>query len=255
MDYTAEIKNKYRFVLIREPYELMEYEIMRSIFPQLIYLKTTGYRQEYEKNVLPFDSSDFVASHLLLCDMTGPSPRPVLGFKSVTLKSCDDHRISFPMFGMLERADSDLVAKSRVQDILNSYRDQDRAGKIAYNGSFTILPELRQNKALMKHLWELSFCLIGNYYLDYGIDHVLAVCATKFNVHKKKEVYGWNYISQGQSHLEEYQSKALFGANLIPMELFTSSEACKASTLSFRGMWENRLTLDLEHFAEKKQAA
>lgn len=255
MDFEKLITDKYKFVLLRAPYEIMDFDIVQRIFPKLIQLKTTGYRQEYEKHVLPFDSSDFVASHLLMCEQNGRDLKPVLGMKSVTLKRCDDHRISFPMLSMLERLNSDINSKDTIQKILNSYRIEGREERVAYNGSFTILPHLREDKFLMKYLWEVSFSLLANYYIDYEIDHVLAVCATKFKVNKKKEEHGWNYIRNGEKHLEEYNCRALFGAPLVPMELFTSSEECRKSATRFKSMWENKLVLDTESLSDIRIAA
>lgn len=246
MEYEKLITEKYQFVLLRAPYEIMEFSIVQRMFPALIQLKTKGYQQEYEKHVLPFDSSDFVASHLLMCEKKDDELIPVLGFKSVTLRRCDDHRIPFPMLSMLERADAGPCPKDSIQNILNSYRDRGDEGKIAYNGSFTILPHLREDKVLMKYLWEVSFSLLANYYLDYSIDHVLAVCATKFRVNKKKEQYGWNYITDKDGTMGEYNCRALFGAPLIPMELDTRSFLCRQSARRFKEMWDGRLTLDSE---------
>lgn len=255
MEYEKHITEKYRFVLLRAPYELMDFEMVRKIFPALVQLKTTGYRQEYQKNVLPFDSSDFVASHLLLCEKNGRDFIPVLGFKSVTLKRCDDHRINFPMLSMLERLETDDSNKEDILKILNSYRERGIEHKIAYNGSFTILPHLREDKLLMKYLWEVSFSLLANYYLDYSIDHVMAVCATKFKVNKKKEEYGWNYIQSAGQTLEEYKCRALFGAPLVPMELFTSAQKCHESSRRFKEMWNARITLDMESLTRIREAA
>ncbi len=255
MDFEKQITEKYKFVLLRAPYEIMDFDMVQRIFPKLIQLKTTGYRQEYEKHVLPFDSSDFVASHLLMCEQIGSDLKPVLGMKSVTLKRCDDHRISFPMLSMLERIDSEINSKDTIQKILNSYRVIGMEEKIAYNGSFTILPHLREDKVLMKYLWEVSFSLLANYYIDYEIDHVLAVCATKFKVNKKKEEHGWNYIKGNEKNLEEYNCRALFGAPLVPMELLTSSEECRKSAMKFKGMWESKLTMDAESLTRIRIAA
>jgi hypothetical protein len=233
----------------------MNFKEVQKIFPALIQLKTNGYRQEYRSTVLPFDSSDFVATHVLMCEKKNSDLFPVLGFKSVTLKRCDDHRISFPMLGMLERQDALQPRKDVIQKILNSYRENGREDKLAYNGSFTILPHLREDKVFMKYLWEVTFSLISNYYRDYQIEQVLAVCATKFKVHRKKEIYGWEYIPDGEEILGEYESRALFGAPLIPMQLYTSSAGCRDATQAFKKMWLNRLTLDLENLSEEKIAA
>jgi hypothetical protein len=107
----------------------------------------------------------------------------------------------------------------------------------------------------MKYLWEVSFSLLANYYLDYEIDHVLAVCATKFKVNKKKEEHGWNYIQGGDRILEEYNCRALFGAPLVPMELLTSSAECRKSSMRFKEMWDNKLILDTESLTDIRIAA
>lgn len=209
-------------------------------------MKTSGYQQEYGEHVLPFDSSDFIASHLLLCEKD--SNIPVLGLKSVTLKKCDDYRIAFPMLAMLDDTkDINSPAKLHIQNILNSYRAAGNSESIAYNGSFTINPILRQDKVLMKSLWDVTFSLITNYYMENNIDHVLAVCATKFKVHEKKEKLGWNYISAGNANLGAYDCKALFGANLIPMELKDVKTKGLISSEKFKDMWKNKLVIQKRH--------
>ena len=251
-----DLRKKYKFCIVRCPYELMAYESVSEIFPKIVRLKTEGYRKEYDHHVLPFDSSDFVATHLLLCEKgSGDKFRPVLGFKSVTLKRCDEHKISFPMLGMLESNNPSLEYKNTINNILNNYRNSHSTGNIAYNGSFTILPELREDKVLMKSLWDITFSLLTNYYIDYSIDHVLAVCATKFNVHKKKESLNWNFIKSEHGELGPYQCSALFGAELVPMELTNVKVKSMESSQKFKDMWEERVTLDLECLQKEKVAA
>lgn len=255
MDFEKHITEKYKFVLLRAPYEIMEFDVVQRIFPRLIQLKTTGYRQEYHKHILPFDSSDFVATHLLMCEKVGPELRPVLGMKSVTLRRCDDHRIAFPMLSMVEGGDSNVSSKDLILKILSSYRERGNEEKIAYNGSFTILPHLREDKVLMRYLWEVSFSLLANYYIDSEIEHVLAVCSTKFKVNQKKEEHGWNYIKDGEGILGEFKCRALFDASFIPMELFTANEQCRLSAQRFKEMWDKKITLDQISLEEALRAA
>jgi hypothetical protein len=251
-----DIRKKYKFCIVRCPYELMPYSPVSEMFPKIIRLKTEGYRKEYDQHVLPFDSSDFIATHLLLCEKgSNEELRPVLGFKSVTLKKCDDHRINFPMLGMLENTQSDPMYKKVVSSILDEYRRNSNSANVAYNGSFTILPELREDKVLMKYLWDITFSLLTNYYIDYSINHVLAVCATKFNVHKKKETLGWNFINAGNEELGPYHCSALFGAELVPMELKDVKAKSSESSEKFKDMWEEKIILDLENLQSRKIAA
>jgi hypothetical protein len=246
MDYELEIRQKYRFVLVRTPHEIILQEDLKQLFPHLIHFKTAGYQQEYGENVLPFDSSDFIASHLLLCEKN--KNIPVLGFKSVTLKKCDDYRISFPMLAMLDDTkNSNSAAKLHINNILDEYRAEGKSESIAYNGSFTINPSLREDKVLMKSLWDVTFSLLTNYYMEYNIDHVLAVCATKFKVHEKKEKLGCNYISSGKLNLGAYNCKSLFGAHLIPMELKDVKTKGLISSEKFKDMWKNKLVIQKNH--------
>lgn len=250
------IRKNFRFVVIRSPHELMENELTRDLFPKLVQLKVEGYRKEYGNHVLPFDSSDFIASHLLLCEIQNDgSYTPVLGFKSVTLEKCDDYRIPFPILGMLESNQPNDSYKKTILDTINSYRSANTQSQLAYNGSFTILPRLRENKILMKYLWEITSSLLVNYYIEYKIPHVIALCATKFHIHLKKEELGWNFIKSGSGILEPYPCKSLFDAMLIPMEFSNLSQKGIDAAARFHDMWMNRITLDLENMTKIKKAA
>jgi hypothetical protein len=252
MRLQSDFRQNYRFVLIRTAHEVIQYGLVHDLFPRIIHLKTTGYRHEYGQYVLPFDSSDFIASHLLLCRVDHVEGLlPVLGFKSVTLKVCDDYRIPFPMLGMLESNHHETHDhKGWILNLMNQYRERGLSGKLAYNGSFTIHPKFREDKNSMKDLWDITFSLLTNYYIEYNIDHVVAICATKFNVHKKKEQLGWNYVSGRNGPLNAYKCKSLIDSSFIPMELDGVRIKSEVPSSKFKDMWEKRLTLDLDSFCE-----
>jgi hypothetical protein len=256
VDLIKEIERKYQFVLLRSPYELMGLNMVSELFPKIIKFKTDGYRQEYGQFVLPFDSSDFVASHLLLCEKKkGGSLEPVLGFKSVTLEKCDQHRIHFPMLNMLDGEDLNIIYRLTIKSLIDKYRLSGAGDKIAYNGSFTISPKLREDRELMKHLWDVTFSLLTNYYINYDIDHVVAICATKFKVDKKKELRGWNYIEGEHGILKPYVCKSFFDAPAVPMELTNIKIKGKECAEKFKSMWEDRLILDTDNLYDVNKAA
>ncbi len=257
MDYEQEIRKKYTFVVVQNAQEIIPDPLVRELFPKIMDLKTAGYRQEYGNFVLPFDSSDFIATHLLLCEKRPDGDLfPLLGMKSVTLKSCDEYRISFPMLSMLETPETkNEPAKEVIMKILDDHRGRGTPGKIAYNGSFTIRPELRKDEVLKRYLWELTFSMLTNYYISYEIDHVLAVCATRFKVDERKVALGWNYIKNGNGVMEEYKCRALFESPLIPMELVGVKEKSQSASARFKDLWDERLTLDSHTIAVRKKAA
>lgn len=232
--------------MIRSPHEVIEDPLATDIYPKLIAFKRIGYQKEYGEFVLPFDSSDFIASHVLLCEKQKTGDLiPVLGFKSVTLRRCDDFRIPFPMLGMLESKDNvNQESKDAVLKLMNHYRQNSLSEKFAYNGSFTIIPRLREDKVLMKHLWDITFSLITNYYIESGIDHVVAVCAMRFNVHKKKEELGWNTINGLNGPLSPYLCRSLFDTQFLPMELVGVKEKSEVPSSKFKDLWENKIVID-----------
>lgn len=242
------IEKSYKFVLLESVNELIASEAVKNLLPQIIDFKQKGYSFEYPGSVLPFDSSDFIASHLLLCEYKEDSAalKPVLGFKSVTLEQCNKHRITFPMLEMLKSPDNTGNCHLAINGILDKYNKEGNSNKIAYNGSFTICPSIRKNKELMKYIWELSFSLLENYYIEKDISHVLAVCATRFNIHKKKETHGWNYIISNGEVLKSYRSHSLFEEDLIPMELVNPKSKGFVHDSIFKNMWKDRIILNKE---------
>jgi hypothetical protein len=257
MEREKELREKYQFVVVQNPQEIITNDKVGQLFSRIINFKKTGYKEEYGEFVLPFDSSDFIATHLLMCEIQpNQDLLPVLGFKSVTLANCDSFRIPFPMLGMLEKKeDPNSEYKSVINDILNQYRTRKVAHKIAYNGSFTVHPDLRRNKNLMKYLWEVGFSMLGNYYVDEEIEHVLAVCATKFKVHEKKQAAGWNYIDGMGAQLSPYLSKSLFEASLVPMELKDVKLKCEKYLYQYKDMWDKKLTFKKDSDEILTQAA
>jgi hypothetical protein len=252
MEFEQQIRKKYRFIVIRSPHELMENEFVRNLFPKVIQLKVEGYRKEYGNYVLPFDSSDFIATHLVLCELQKDgSYIPVLGFKSVTLQMCDDYRIPFPILSMLENDNN----KKTILGTMDGYRATNSQSQLAYNGSFTILPRLRENKVLMKYLWKITSSLLVNYYIEYQIPHVLALCVTKFHIHLKKQELGWNFIQSENGILGPYNCKAFFDTTLVPMEFSNLSIKGIEAAARFKDMWLNRITLDLENITIRRKVA
>jgi hypothetical protein len=96
---------------------------------------------------------------------------------------------------------------------------------------------------------------LTNYYIDYQIDHVLAICATKFKIHEKKEKLGWNYITGNYGELRPYVCHSFFQTNVVPMELYDVKSKSLGPSLKFKRMWERRITLDVEILNLSKRAA
>ncbi len=235
------LDKKYQVVVLSSPYSLLSDPLVRSRFLDICNLKIEGYSKEYPEGVLPFDTTDFIANHVVLCEKSPEGLRPLMGFKSVDLATCDFHRVALPIFGMLKGGDVSPQHATYFEEMAASYRQKGRSAGLAYNGSFTVHPSARADKTFMSMMWDLGFFLTAGHYLTEGTDKVVAVCATKFKVDSKKLERGWTYCEAGGTQLNAYHAYGLFEAELIPMELTDIQTRCRSYFDPFALLWENRI--------------
>lgn len=250
-----EILNKYRVVVLKTPYELIGDKEAQDFFMNMCQLKIRGYGKEYPAGILPFDTSDFVANHVVLCEkQADDSLEPVMGFKSVSLATCDLFRITLPISNMVKSLDDTRSHSEYFDRLILETRDQGRGERLAYNGSFTVSPVQRADSFFHENLWNLGFYLVASHYLQEGIDQVVAICSTRFKVDKKKLDHGWAYIDYQGKTLGTFRCSALHDASFVPMQLNNVGEACVRDTELFPGLWENRIVLDKAAIGTKKVA-
>lgn len=246
--------DKYQVVVLKSPYDFVGERSAEEVFMDICRLKITGYSKEYPEGVLPLDSSDFIATHVALCEKTWHGLQPIMGFKAVSLSKCDYHRVNFPIFGMMKSAEDTSRHTEYFEKLVARYRAKGMAEKLAYNGSFTVHPDKRSDKEFMEDMWDLVFCLISAHYITEEIEHVVAVCATKFRVDQKKTTRGWDYITHQDQQLGKYHATSLYEAELIPMEMMDIKKRCTVEMRRFPELWENRMVL-AKDMVRKKIAA
>ncbi len=240
-----ENKSKFRVIVLRCPYDNFYNPMVRDLFPKIAQLKIKGYQKEYPYGVLPFDASDFIATHILLCEDLKTGLKPIMGFKSVTLERCDLHKINFPIFGMLKSNDKTDIHEESVLKLVQTYRERGIAHRLAYNGSFTIDPDFRASEKVKKEIWGIATTLVVKYYEEYFIDHVIAVCATTFKVDRYKRYLGWINLNDAfGNELPSYKCYALSEAPLKVMHVTEVSEAAKSDALKYIDLWNKRITIE-----------
>ncbi|MGZ5279528.1 MAG: hypothetical protein ACXWC9_06280, partial [Pseudobdellovibrionaceae bacterium] len=98
-----------RFVVLKSPFQIwtqLENDTFKDLFHDMVRLKLQGYGLEYPRGVLPVDTSDFIATHLLVCKEEGSRLRPIMGFKTTSFADCEHHQIAFPALGLVQAAES-----------------------------------------------------------------------------------------------------------------------------------------------------
>jgi hypothetical protein len=247
----SSIKNQYQIIVLKSPYHLMGIESVEKTFINICKFKIDGYLREYPSGVLPLDTSDFIANHIILCEKGTDSFEPIMGFKSITLQTCDNHRIPFPMIGMLKSIDDTSAHLSYFETLLNKYRLENKAHSIAYNGSFTVHARKRSDPNFHKILWDMVSFLLASYYISEKIENVVAVAATKYKVDHRKTERGWDYIEHNSKRLGSYRANSLFDAELIPMQIQGLDIKCQKDKERYKFLWDQRIVYENQIPAKK----
>src|SRR3989339_312906 len=236
-------QRKFKIVVIKSMYDLLLTEstqshLARSLFPKVMSLKIAGYTKEYPLGVLPFDASDFVADHILLCIEENGFFEPIMGMKSVTLAKCDFHRINFPIFGMISGENCSPDHLQAVAEIVEFHRQEDGGTNLGYNGSFTIQPHLR-TKENMAIFWDIIVTMIVHQYKSNNIGHVIATCAAKYKIDLRKKELGWEYLSRHGRQLPTINSYALHGGEFYIMHQQHFSQEGLKHASKYLHLWED----------------
>lgn len=242
-----DMDQNYQIVILDSVYDSASNHKTQALFPKMIQFKINGYLQEYPYGVLPMDASDFVGTHLLITRKS--DGEIVVGMKSITLAKCLLHQIRFPMLGMLDSRQDDTSAhKNAIQSVMDHYSQTGLAEKLSYNGSYTVHPEVRANKPLMKVIWEVSQAMMVNFYLEQQTEQVMAVCSRQFKIDRVKKNLGWDYFYQAKgdqnTELGEYHCQALGNSLFLPMTVKQHSEFALALAKKYQTLWEQRILVN-----------
>lgn len=214
----------------------------KELFNKLVGLKLMGYGAEYQYGVLPSDSTDFIGTHLIICEEKENGELiPLAGYRSINLKQCDIFRLPFPPLVIAQTSQ----APEHEKYLLNLIEEARRTGQnVRYCSSYTIDPKTRENRVLTQKLKNI-ICGMQVHFLRESSTHVSLVCgAVKFKVDKMFAVMGYEGIrsAEGQT-LPTFFQHSLFGAEALMMRMGQFSEQCLAWAAECKELWDNRIHL------------
>ena len=198
---------KLRVVVVDCPIETWREQETRDLFSQMVQLKIDGYGAEYSHRALPLDASDWFGTHILIVQEE-PTPKVVLGYKFASLARCEEFNQPFP--GLSIPATSNAEShRARIQQILEASQKSDKS--IGYVGSWTIHPQIRQNRVLAGLLRELVASTHQEYQYTYGVAEMLICGMIRFKTDIWQQAMGYQPLSLNNQELPAFQFKALNG--------------------------------------------
>jgi hypothetical protein len=229
-----------RIIILECPYDTWGDPLTRDLFSKLVHLKIAGYQQEYEYGVLPVDTTDFIATHQLVCRETPEGFIPLTGYKSTTLERVKKHGLTFPGLGLVRSAQAQKHEKAVTQIIERCERENK---SLAYTSTWTMDPSVKNNRELRMKLRDIFEAMYVLFHLEQQISEILVGGTLRFKTEALFEFWGHHFLQLGREILPPIYVPHLLDEKVVVMHLKKFSEAAIKKVEPFRFMWNQKMTI------------
>jgi hypothetical protein len=224
--------------------------LYRDLFYDMVGMKLRGYGHEYPDGVLPVDSSDFIATHLLICqESKNGKLLPITGFKTTLLHDCEHHQISFPGLGLVHAAESPSHVKA-MKAIMERCLAEGKS--LAYTGSWTIEPILRRDKELSRELVQLFRAIYVFHHQQEKIDEVITGGTIRFKADVLLGNMGHDPLRLEDRVLPPIHVKHLFGEPVSVLHLKAFSDSAITQSAPYKNLWKERIEISADSGLRKR---
>lgn len=245
------IKNKLRIVILKDVSQFWSHtddERFKHLFHKMIQLKLHGYNSEYPEGVLPVDTTDFIADHLLVCKEEHGELTLLSGTKSTTVSVSQKHLIKFPGLSLVQASESKPHIAA-MENLMKECAAQNR--ELTYTASWAITPEARKDKSLRADVHEYFNASYVFHHMESKIQDIVCGGTIRFKVESTLARQGHAAMCANGERLDPLPVKHLFGekVQLLHLKQFTP-ESIEAAHL-LKEDWDNRIEMSAETFAKK----
>lgn len=241
-----------KIVVLDCPYDTIHSSETQSLLSKIFSMKIAGYQKHYQYGVLPVDTCDFVATHLVLCEETNGGLEPLMGMKFTTLERCKLHNLEFPLLHIVDKKYE--KHHQSVEKTLNEIESNNES--CAYSSSWTMSEIARQNPEFSTFCKNLNISLFWYYKETFRIKNIVDGSTVRFKIHEWKKFLGYEPFQFNNEPLDEVPCDPFFGEKILVMRLKNVSEEAKFFIKQFDYLWETRLTIsaDKNNFETNKAA-
>jgi len=229
----------FRIVVLDCPYNTWAKKETQELFTAIVGLKLKGYLPVYEHGVMPVDSYDFIATHLLVCVEEQARLRPVTGFKSVSVGACERFNLPFPTHAVLgaERAGAHGQAVGNIME-----RCRSTGKELCFDSSWTVDPEFRRHRELNLLLQELFISNIIQWHR--AEQEVLGTGILRVRTNRFFERVGFHPVEMDGAPLPPFEQPSLRGSHAVLIHLQEPSTFAQSVAMKHQPLWENRITIN-----------
>lgn len=250
------MKDSFQLVILDCPYEKWDHQEVRTFFTEMVSLKKEGYGSRYVMDVLPVDTSDFIATHVLLCEKQKDGRlEPIMGYKSISLEKCRHYNLNFPGLSLVQSAKMPLHTQA-IEKIIEQC-DANQNG-LAYLGSWTVSQKfkkrnLKNRNINLKEAFSIFYRLL---YKEQNISEVVIGGTLRFRTEKLFYNLGHRPLSLDGVELPSIQVAHLAKEPVLVMHAEGFIEDFLDIEKKWLSVWNNRIYFDqLEDLLNLKSAA
>ncbi|QDK36370.1 hypothetical protein [Bdellovibrio sp. NC01] len=247
------VLDQFQLLILESPFENWAEPSVQNAFAKMVELKKIGYGSCYSKGVLPVDTSDFFATHVLLClpDQSGEL-QPVMGYKTITLDQCKQFNQNFPGLSLVQNAKAPQHTEV-VKTIIGKCERE--GGKLAYLGSWTADPAFK--KGPLTHI-NLKDAFVAFYHLLYREQNVTDIViggTLRFKTEKLFAEIGHKPLSLNGEVLPNIEVAHLVKEPVLVMHSSFDKNVISLAERKWQSVWDRRALVEKTDIKRLRKAA
>jgi hypothetical protein len=247
------LKQDFQLVIIDSPYETWDDPLTESLFSKMVGLKRQGYNSRYPDGVLPVDTTDFLATHVLLCQKD-PNDflLPVMGYKTISLQKCRQYNLNFPGLSLVQNARMPLHSQV-VENIIQRCELENRG--LAYLGSWTVDPRYKSRSGPSENLRDAFLAFYSLLYREQNISEVVIGGTLRFGTEKIFASLGHRPLTLNGLELPPIQVAHLSKEPVLVMHSNRFSDASELAEKKWGPVWNRRIHIEANSLRQLQKRA
>jgi hypothetical protein len=241
-----------KVIILDNPYDQLADALVQKIFPKCLELRVRGFRSRYDDGVLPFDTSDFFATHILVGTGSLDNFSALLGFKQFTLSRCEHFKATFAPLALMKQLNLTEHA-GVIESILGRCRKESR--EISYLGSLVMNPEVKTDKVMSSYLLDLFIVLQYFFANEFNIQEGIVGTTLRFKTDRLARTLGYKPLASGDKILDPVAVP--FAQNDLSQfhHRIGFAKATQDLALNFKEVWEQVIYLGMNRDQHHQAAA
>jgi hypothetical protein len=200
--------NSYKLIILDCPYDMWFEKKPRKLLNNIYDFRMTHFRARYERGILPFDSSDYFATHIIIAkEKKNKELDYLMTYKIVRGDRIKDFKSSIPGLSFFP------TVKCDHYDASIKFFEDSIPREFAYTGSASINSNVKDPETLLDVLHLHAFTL-SQVFKEQEIKRGLVYGIEKYGVPRTFKRIGFKLLSNNNKVLPSFHSPTFFGESM-----------------------------------------